>query len=216
MRFKTLPYRQNRWTVVYDASLLKRQRVKRKLGFFALSLSLFGFFFFLSPNLVLEFKPPKEIQPKRPSIRSLKKQEFSIKIPKLEVEAQVKPQVDISNPEDYDHALRAGVAHAKGTALPGQSGTIYIFGHSTDYPWNIEYYHAFFYRLKDITPGEKIIINYKGKSFVYIVSEKKVVGAHYLEYLSSPSEENRLVLQTCWPPGTTWQRLIVVATPKKA
>jgi len=25
----------------------------------------------------------------------------------------------------------------------------------------------------------------------------------------------RVILQTCWPPGTAWKRLLVFATPKK-
>jgi len=97
--------------------------------------------------------------------------------------------------------------------LPDQSGTIYIFGHSTDYPWNVSHYSAYFYPLRYLEEGEEIIIIYQGKNFLYQVKEKKVAEAGELEYLLSSDKENRLVLQTCWPPGTTWKRLIIVASP---
>ena len=61
--------------------------------------------------------------------------------------------------------------------------------------------------------GEEVIIIYQGKNFLYKVLEKKVTEANEVEYLLSQNNENRLVLQTCWPPGTTWKRLIVVASP---
>lgn len=222
MKAKTLPYQQGKWTIIYDARLLRERaqsKRKRRLGSFFLCLSLVGFSFLLSPTIILKFRPPRSIptaSAQKPSVPYQETtQEFVLRIPRLEIEAKVEPSVDIANPQTYQEALELGVAHAKGTALPDEPGSVYIFGHSTDFPWNIKEYHAFFYRLKDVAVGDKISIAYHGESFEYQIQERKVVTADDLDYLLSKSGQNRLVLQTCWPPGTTWKRLIVLAKPIK-
>jgi sortase A len=140
---------------------------------------------------------------------------FSLIIPKLGINAKVEPSVNPYSPAEFEEKLKTGVAHAKGSSFPDQPGTVYIFGHSTDYPWNIVHYNALFYPLKYLNKGEEILVIYDGKNFVYEVAERKVVEADEVEYLVSNGEEKKLVLQTCWPPGTTWKRLIIIAKPLK-
>lgn len=138
---------------------------------------------------------------------------FGLVIPKAGINASVEASVDISQTKEYEEALKKGVAHAKGTSLPNTTGSIYIFGHSTNFTWNIKRYNAFFYALKYLNPGDEIYVFYKGKHYDYQVSDKKVIEANDLQFLEPDFSKKQLVLQTCWPPGTTWKRLIVVAEP---
>jgi sortase A len=137
--------------------------------------------------------------------------DFSIVIPKIGAAAKVVENVNPADPKDYLPALYKGVAHAKGTASPGQFGNTYIFAHSTDAFYNVGRYNAVFYLLGKLNPGDEIDIYYKGEKIVYEVTDKKVVEAGDVKYLGKLGEWNTLTLQTCYPPGTTLKRLVVVA-----
>jgi len=136
---------------------------------------------------------------------------FSIIIPQLNISAKVIPSVDLSDEGAMQKALKEGVIQAQGGASPGQGGTTYIFGHSTDSPLHIELYNAIFYPLKDIKENEEVIIIYKGMPYTYKVEEKKIIAADNIQYLTNFSGEEKLALLTCWPPGTTLKRLLIMA-----
>ncbi len=139
--------------------------------------------------------------------------DFSVVIPKIDAKAKIIPNVDPGNKEEYQTALKQGVAHAYGTSFPGDGGNIFLFSHSTNAQYNVEQYNAIFYLLKELTSGDKIIIFYAGQKFEYQVTDKQTVEADNTNWLTSVSEEERLILQTCWPPGTSLKRLIVIARP---
>lgn len=145
-------------------------------------------------------------------------QRFHIRIPAIGVDSDVIPNIDAGNPKEYIEALKKGVAHARGTGFPGQDGginkNIFIFGHSTNGDWNITRYNALFYNLKDLNPGDEIQVWFWGKEYWYKVVERKIVSADDTSFLAPQQERERLILQTCFPPGTIWKRLIVVAEPK--
>lgn len=141
---------------------------------------------------------------------------FSILIPKIGASAKVFPNVDISNQNSYLPILMQGVAHAAGSVFPGINGNIYLFAHSTDNFWDVGRYNAVFYLLKDLNKGDEVAIFYQNKRYNYIVTGSKIVGPSDVSYLVNSQNQNKqqLVLQTCWPPGTTLQRLLVFAVPK--
>lgn len=140
--------------------------------------------------------------------------QFSLLIPKIGLNAKVLANVNPTNETEYKQALQSGVAHADGTYLPGENGRVYVFGHSTDYIWNVPRFNAVFYLLKEISHGDEIDIVYQGKRHIYEVTKKKVVDPSEVFYLKPKWGEEELVLQTCYPPGTTWLRLLVFAQPK--
>ena len=140
---------------------------------------------------------------------------FSILIPKLGIDEQVVPNVDPDNPDDYLPVLQHAVAHAKGSVFPGDSGTIYLFAHSADNWWDIEHYNAIFYTLNNLTQGDEIVIFYNNRRYNYVISEKLISDPQDVTYLTAQhTGPQQLVLQTCWPPGTTWKRLYIIAKPK--
>lgn len=138
---------------------------------------------------------------------------FYIEIPSLELYEKVHANINPNDPEEYEAALETGVAHARNSAFPGQEKLIYIFGHSTNGIWNVEAYNAVFYQIKDLAIGEKIILHLGNEQFIYEVSAQDVVASSEVNFVNDLKEENILLLQTCWPPGTSWQRLFVTALP---
>lgn len=139
---------------------------------------------------------------------------FSVVIPKIAANAKILANVDPADEKVYLDALKEGVAHAQGTAFPGEGGHIFLFAHSTDYFWNVGSYNAVFYLLGKLEKGDEVNIFYKGQRFVYRVIGKKVVDPKEVEYLTRKSNKEFLTLQTCWPPGTTLKRLLVFAVRK--
>lgn len=139
--------------------------------------------------------------------------EFSIVLPSIGVAAPVVAKVDWQDEAVYKQALQAGVAHAAGTALPGEPGSVYLFSHSSDMPWRMTRYNTAFFRLSRVKPGELIEIRYEGEVYRYQIREKKVVWPSEVEFLTS-QETTQLVLQTCTPIGTAYKRLLVLADPE--
>lgn len=142
--------------------------------------------------------------------------DFSIVIPKIGAAAKVIANVDPSNEEEYQKVLLEGVAHAKGTVFPGIRGNTYLFAHSTDSFWDVGRYNAVFYLLKDLAIGDEVTIFYQGIRHDYVITESKIVGPNDVSPIIDAQKkgEETLILQTCWPPGTTFQRLLVFARPK--
>ena len=137
-------------------------------------------------------------------------EDFSISIPKIGVESKVTADIDPNSEEAYKSELyKNGVAHAKGSYLPGQNGPVFLFSHSTDTIFNIPRFNAKFFGLKDLNVGDEIDIAYNGKDYKYKISSKKIIDPTDLDTIRQT--QSNLILSTCWPPGTDWQRLIIFA-----
>jgi LPXTG-site transpeptidase (sortase) family protein len=141
--------------------------------------------------------------------------DFSIVVPKIGAAQAIQANVDATNKEEYLRVLVHSIAHAKGTAYPGINGTTFLFAHSADNFWNIGRYNGVFYLLKDMQIGDDVYIFFKGRRYNYTVYENKIVDASDVSYYDAAlGQGERLVLQTCWPPGTDWKRTLVLAKPK--
>lgn len=137
-------------------------------------------------------------------------QEFRIIIPKININSQVLLNIDPYNKEEYLAALNQGVAQAKGSALPEDDGDIFLFAHSTNDPF-ISYYNAVFYLINKLTPSDEIYLFYQGKNYKYVVTETKIINPSEVQYLQTSEKKYSLTLMTCWPPGTTLKRLLVIS-----
>jgi len=139
---------------------------------------------------------------------------YSIVIPKIAANARVIKNVSPVDEDQYLESLKYGVAHASGTSSPGEGGNVFLFAHSTDYIWNVSTYNAVFYLLYKLEIDDEINVFYEGKRYLYLVSDKKTVSPDEVEHLVNTTPNEQLTLQTCWPPGTTLQRLLVFAKRK--
>jgi len=136
---------------------------------------------------------------------------FGLVIPKIEVNAKVFANVDAQNPKEYLPILVKGVAQAKGSFLPGQEGNVFIFAHSSDNVFNAARYNAVFYLLNKMEKDDEIFIYYQQQKFSYQVLEKKILNPEKMSGFLKTLKGKTLVLQTCYPPGTTLKRLLLIA-----
>lgn len=150
---------------------------------------------------------PSEIQPRDPSL--------GIVIPKIGANASIILDVDPYNSAIYQRALTRGVAHAKGTALPTQTGNSFLFSHSSDDLANAMRYNSIFYLLPKLTKGDEIWIFIHGTKHIYTVDSTSIVSKADIRYLTQTSEKKLLTLMTCWPPGTDIKRYLVIASVKE-
>jgi len=136
---------------------------------------------------------------------------FSLVIPTIGVNAPVVANVDPTKPNDYGAALLQGVAHASTSFTPDEDGTVYLFSHSTNYDWFVKDLNAVFYLLKNLKADDLVVVMYQGTRYTYKIRETKVVSPQDISSLVPVVGQKSLILETCWPPGSVAQRLLVLA-----
>lgn len=135
---------------------------------------------------------------------------YYLTIPKLDIfNAKVE-----TNPVDLspDEAL----GHYPGSALPGEIGNAFIYGHSAlPIFYNPKNYKAIFSKLGDLEAGDTFTIIYNNKSYVYAVERLRTLKPNEVNPLAEIKprylNESTAVLMTCTPPGTKINRLLVEA-----
>ncbi len=124
-----------------------------------------------------------------------------------------------SNVESYDENvynryLKDGVAHFKGTPLPGDGGNSFIYGHSaitSFFRSNPDLPETIFTRLENVDIGNEIKIERDGRILSYTVRRKHIADAEDFSVLQPSSHRETVTLMTCWPIGIGSKRLIVIA-----
>lgn len=127
---------------------------------------------------------------------------------------RVTPNVESQDEEVYNEYLKNGLAHFKGTPLPGDGGNSFIYGHSAIQSFFSNHQNlaeTIFTRLENIEVGDSVSIEKDGKIFKYKVKQKKIVEPDDFSILASQGERETVTLMTCWPLGIGSKRLIVVA-----
>jgi len=130
---------------------------------------------------------------------------------------KISPNVESADEKVYNQFLKNGVAHFKGTPIPGDGGNSFIYGHSAveaffrrhqDYPETI------FSRLDGIDIGQDVEIEKDGQLLRYVVRSKKIVDPTDFTVLQPNRDKENVTLMTCWPLGIGTKRLIVTAERK--
>ena len=67
----------------------------------------------------------------------------------------------------------------------------------------------------ELENGDEIDVFFNGVRYIYRTVNKLVVDSSEVQYLTDQVPYEQLILQTCWPPGTTLKRLLVFARPEK-
>lgn len=109
------------------------------------------------------------------------------------------------------NALRGGVVHYPGTALPGQKGNNFITGHSSYYSGDTGKYNYIFSKLEALQIGDEYIVYYNGESYRYQIRDSRIVWPNNTEVLYQPHDQEISSLMTCWPPGTNLKRIVFTA-----
>jgi LPXTG-site transpeptidase (sortase) family protein len=189
----------------------KKEKVTKIMGFLLIIGGITIISFIYGPVLREEIKYQTLIA-KAPVEKEIipVSEEFGLVIPKIGINAQVFPEVNANDSREYAPLLTKGVAHAQGSALPGQEGNVFIFAHSSDTPLNITRYNAIFYLIDKLENDDQIFLYYQNKRYLYRVSDKKILSpGKVAEYLNQLEGET-VTLQTCTPPGTRINRLLII------
>jgi len=141
---------------------------------------------------------------------SQRNREFGIVIPKIFLDEPVVFNVDPNKSDEYQVALKKGIAHASSTAFPNNGGVGYYFAHSSSPEFHRQY-NAIFYTLGKLEPGDDIYIWFEDEKYHYQVRDSIVTSPDDVSFLNQEYDEETIVLQTCWPPGTTSKRKLIFA-----
>jgi len=198
----------------------KKFRLPSKLISYLLALPLIIILYVATPLIIGEIryrvvveKQPEIARSKFSYVLSPNDNEMELIIPKIAVRTKVLTNIDPNKEEEYNSVLTNKAAHAAGSSFPGQKGLIYLFGHSTNSIFNLNFFNPVFYSVKNLEKGDELSLLYQGKIYSYRIDDKKVVEADDLSNLQSDPNKEILILQTCWPPGTSWKRLLLIASP---
>lgn len=138
--------------------------------------------------------------------------DFGLVIERIGVNVPIVRDVPVWDEDAYMEALKGGVAHASSSAYPSTNpGNVYLFAHASLNFWKLGQYSTVFNLLRKLEKGDKIHVFYEGEDYIYrVLSVEKVKGWDTYP-LTRAVIEPVLTLQTCDPPGTTINRLVVTA-----
>lgn len=103
-----------------------------------------------------------------------------------------------------------GIVRYPGSARPGENGNSFIFWHSSNFPWLEWKYNDVFALMDNLTFGDEIIAYYWQKKYTYKIKEKKIIKPGDTSVLKRNNDISEITLMTCWPVGTTLNRMVVV------
>ena len=138
--------------------------------------------------------------------------DFALVIEKIGVNAPVIADVPVLDEAIYNKALESGIAHAASSDYPSDKpGNVYMFAHASVNLFSLGKYATVFNLLRKLDLGDKVYVFYKGDSYAYEVMNKEYFKGWTTHPLTRSVVEPILTLQTCDPPGTTFNRLILTA-----
>lgn len=133
-----------------------------------------------------------------------------LEIPSLNINV---PVMWTGDPKNFDKDLQSGVVHYPGTAMPGQIGTSYISGHSSNYAWAKGDYKKIFSTLGNLADNSSFKITVVQKDGKDVILHYVVTGRREFKATDQAQFENFpksvVALSTCWPVGTTQRRLVI-------
>lgn len=139
--------------------------------------------------------------------------DFSILIESINVNAPIVRDVSVVTESVYMDALKKGVAHAAFSDYPSENAAqVYLFAHSSNNFWQLGPYSTVFNHLHKLKQGEKINLFYEGKRYVYQVDSITYTDNFKIEDNIFNNIGPVLILQTCYPAGTTQYRLILTSS----
>jgi LPXTG-site transpeptidase (sortase) family protein len=132
-----------------------------------------------------------------------------LEVPSMDVNV---PIIWTQDQKDFDTDLKRGVVHYPCTPLPGDIGTSYISGHSSNYAWIRADFNRVFARMNDLPDGATFkvtVVGQDGKDIRlhYVVQRKQIFEVDDQAQFAN-SADSVIALSTCWPINTNKQRMV--------
>ena len=107
------------------------------------------------------------------------------------------------------------LGHFRGSQLPGEVGTSFIYGHSAlPLLFNSDNYRTIFSTLPNLTADDSFYVHYESFTYQYQVVGTKILPPNEVDPLKDYGIElgspSTVVLMTCYPPGLSSKRYLVI------
>ncbi|MBQ3294251.1 class E sortase [Candidatus Saccharibacteria bacterium] len=156
--------------------------------------------------------PAGEIEAVDPTVTLTKvSAENKLIIPKLNVDVPINFGVSTS---DVMEAMNHGVAHYRingASAYPGEVGNFVIMGHSAGDIYSSNQYKFIFSGLERLEVGDIIYVHYNSVRYTYKMVGNEIIWPTEVSKLVIDTDKPMMTLVTCWPLGTSRQRLLISA-----
>lgn len=122
------------------------------------------------------------------------------------------PKIALNEPiieGQSEYSVNNGVWARPKTSVPPKGSNTVLVGHRFTYGGP-----ATFYSLDKVSIGDKLVIYWDKKEYIYTVKDTKVVPASAVE-VENPTNEPTLTVYTCTPIWSAKDRLVVVASLDK-
>lgn len=140
------------------------------------------------------------------------KKPFAITMPSLGItDLGIEHPADASSATSLLEPLQRGVGHL--FAYPSEGSTVLVYGHSSNYPWDVSGFAKIFRGINKLKVGDRVYVTYGNKFVVYQVTGHETIPAGDLASVGATGDGEELVLYTCWPPDSVSQRYLVRAVP---
>ena len=165
-------------------------------------------------STVSEIKKTMEIVSSEPVVATSAEEEIG-QLPEKITFNTLNRSVTVLNPtsksiKDLDNALLSGVVRHPDSAILGQSGTVFILGHSSYLPKVINPNFQAFNGIQNLKWGDTISVESNSKVYIYRVDKAYKARAKDTT-VSIAGKEKRLILATCNSFGSVDDRFIVEA-----
>ncbi len=132
-------------------------------------------------------------------------------IPKINVDVPLNFGVGL---DGVMNAMNYGVVHYRingASAYPGEAGNFVVMGHSAGDIYSSNQYKFIFSGLERLEEGDIMYVHYNSTRYVYRMVGRDIVWPNEVAKLRMGTDRRLMTLVTCWPLGTSRQRLFVIA-----
>lgn len=130
-------------------------------------------------------------------------------IPLIDVKNKsVQNVVDLNN--IFMTELEKWIVRYPWSSTPWEKWNSFIFWHSSNFPWAKWDYNDALALLDNVVFWDEIIVYYNQKKYTYKIKEKNIIKPGDVSVLKRDTWKSEISIMTCWPVGTTLNRMIVV------
>lgn len=175
-------------------------RIFKTLLLFGLTIFLFSYFSFLDAKISESKEGDSRVVDSKDRLS----------IPSLNLSSEIVWFVNPWDEKEYLPIISDSLAHAKQSSLPGETGTVYLFGHSSSDDKNTT---PVLLKLHQIEVGSDVSVYFNEVKYDYSVKSVSLVDQGDVDYIlgSKVNTGQGLVIQSCDIDPYSGKRLLVFA-----